>query len=1143
MSTIPRKQHIIWMNEEIEEDNTTFISQVLILLWVKDIRAIEHAPNKVITDIYNQENTFNLTSPEYQVKHVFENISGGWQNPLTIDIYWNIFSLPNWFRNDLQKLLLSKKINSNETNSKSISLENVIQHIKDTSKVNKEWNIWIMKDFILLLKTHSSLKGIVEKLNWLDEMDKSIIWTYFSSKLLGYDDQKYIANAKRNQEIKMWSKSRLLNEYNIMNACLYTEQIEFIINTCLENYWEIEKSEFLNFIDLLWVKSLFLKKWFNEDPEFLLRIKESLSEICWITKANVLNPTEEIYWKETELTSMIHFAELVILSPSFLTKKYFFDWVIIATSFFNRFPNWIDREDMNNFSKIVKSWFEDRSLWNFDDLHRSIIFCKVILENRFNDYWNSTMDEFIHLLIKNINDNENKEKQIKYYIQLLSWKRLENFDTRKELIDSIVSTIEETYWSDDRSDSYKKKILTIIQQISDTVNSLDWTNLINEICHRIESQIELTNSIYEILFYEKIWVDYLWSSSKAITWYQAVINSFEVYWNVNILLNFLNSSCNKKEKNKMINYVLEKAMIGMSSSEHNALGFKGKNNLGYIDKNFDQKSLEEMKLALENDDYSNLDKFEKKLINWIDTLLTNTYYNFRWLQISLRTLIISRILKSKTNNRKQAFTLISNKLFSKKMANKKEMKAILRAYIQVIPPYKKSLFLCGMMAAQEKNRNDWFNQWKVLATIFETMGTATIKTAQKMHSLPDMYNDITTEFKNLKSKAWIPTRKIMFNEIKKNVPRDVIDPYIDRVCEVFRASIDVWVQITTKDNEKKFLTLQPKYIEKTALQWFTDIKNTISQLRSNLVRDKTELHISETILTDMENLVSQVQKTTFEEINPSTHLQKHAIAHQQYSELEIKIWDTVIRFDTAKIFHYWDRFTYMNQLLGPHFNQLNIDKPLSTKQIAKCIIIIELYLQLTWAFVDVDRHGENVRYDESTTTVWIFDLGWMQLNKQEDRMIDTFIEIMVDGFSSNESSNPNVQDSSNFQSFMTNLTQKIRSFTWDQKRKDYLLSLQERFISLWDYFKHVDGLDILECLINVLKNDDIHPKVVNTYKQVCAKKWIMIDPNTFPTTFEIQKTKTTKYPKPIYHVSEFKPRKSKSMIVPDERYLKKDEEE
>ncbi len=737
-------------------------------------------------------------------------------------------------------------------------------------------------------------------------------------------------------------------------------------------------------------------------------------------------------------------------------------------------------------TKLLSFHINNEHRWP-EDLASLTAFYEILNRKNFFPIGSNTREKMAQKIITKTDISIlSLEEKITTLETLYLGPRLSDPTIRKILTESLTSKIQELCGIDDGTGTYSVRMEDICTFLK-KINLIDRYNLAREISESLSSQEKTSFMFRDALIGEGISRETLIQNGLEIMEKEFYYEIFSSYANEKKVINFLLSPFSKKNAEDIVNdMVIEATREG---TDMNGL-FMGK--FARADKPF----------------------VEKKILD-----VSNLFYqNFWSSSFPLRTAMIDKMLNqadTKMEAWEYGYDIITKKLIPQNDPYREDINLFLRNYLDVIPEYQKSLFLCALMTAQQKSQeSEKFEPGKILASILELLGPAEIKAGQVAHSYPDTPEDIANGLGRLKSKADVPSRWEIFEMRNKLIPEEILSR-IARTEKIHAASINITVHVIEKDGSNKILIFERENAKDRIYEGF----NRLSQMS-----DK----IGGTTMQSLKEILVEAQQLTDIETDEESNLKQSEIAFENYSGLTLDSQGETWKIQTPKILFYGDQYEYMEYMQGEHFNDLpdtNTQEKEEKRDIAKKYLTTEFAMTFSGKQTDRDRHGDNIRIDIQNKTIGLFDFGGLDLETpkevEKEALFDVFLTVIQ---SPAESLSKTISAS---------IEQKIAA---NPELKSFLRRQEQRFLALGDYLKIIDENDLRDIFFSALKIENLDP--------VFEKKLLIqfgIDKNTLTTMpggIQIQKNQTeSRWNTPIRINREAT--KSKTRVLPEEILKKK----
>lgn len=691
--------------------------------------------------------------------------------------------------------------------------------------------------------------------------------------------------------------------------------------------------------------------------------------------------------------------------------------------------------------------------------------------------------------------------KIEILMSLYQGPRISDPIVRNKHIGIFVSLVEKQYGKDDGSSNYLEKIEAICAFV-ERINIIDRYALSQAICDAVVSQERTSFRFRDAVIGEGISRESLIENSVEVMKREFYYELFEVYPNKEKIVTFLLTPFSLETAQDIANDVARVAE-NTESQVHSAFIAKfGDNHSGFIKK----KATDFAALYYHN--------------FWASSFLVRTAIIDKMIhehdqkegagELESFRLNIDKEQKQVLPAWERGYSLITEKLVPQEDPYKEKINLFLRSYLDVIPEYQKSLFLCALMTAQQKSQEtSKFETGKVLANILELLGPAEIKAGQVAHSFPDTPEEIANGLRRLKSKANIPTRWEIFELRNKLVPQEIISRIV-RTEQIHAGSINITAHVIENDGSEKILIFERENAKERIDEGFTRLSHMAENIGGN------EMRIIKEIL-------DEARKLTRIEIDEESNLEQSKIAFDNYNGIVLE-GPIPFKIKTPTMYFYGDRYKYMDYMKGLHFNDLpenTIEEKNLKQAVAKAYLALEFSMTLSGKQTDRDRHGDNIRIDTNSQQIEIglYDFGGLDLDLPSGFQKEILFDVFYGVFSSaNKSGVLNVISDSIDTMIANHVTEK-----------SFLRRQEQRFLALGDYLKMLDFKDLQDVFFTAIKMDNLDPVFQEKFlKMFGADKNIF---NELPSSMKISKklaVEDWKRPKKILVSS----KKEKLRVIP-----------
>lgn len=1098
---IPRNKLIDRWREEVSEDWTRYIFELLAILWIKDLR-IAHAmisEDDIWTYKYLQDSqpTLNSLGTLYFTS---------WS--------WVIISAEQYHDEVKQLLLLwfgkieSEKIIKNDKEHISL-LFWFFNKKKFGLWDNTEWskNVKDIEDYqvyITVKKIFDYLLYYLEQ--WNTEMITRIAELINQNSLSIYARPLYWI---KNQIVLIQWLSTLYG-----NKSVDTMMVENILHKVIIKQYLSRTDQYYTFKFALKNKNKEHASniWYDiNDFTYFLFLEDTLHNL--INDNTIFNGLKQFndILKQLVAWNFSHnsFFEMIHILDDLVNK-----WVIAQMS----------AEDIyvSNLDYIISTTFESTALQGNESLESLLEAYQIIYYNKwYETRWSAFLNLQNILIQKAINDSDIVELS-NIISTLLKINSSRDIIFENNCIDLYINRILDTRWRDDGTIQYSQKINELFVSHIDSLPFVIKNKLLERLFKSINSQKILNEYIFSALYQNKISAEWLEDFSQELKKFD-ILNSLVRLWvEYNDIISFFIEPCNEKNINTFLrNKSIRKNVTDTIELFHwwDSTRSQSTSDIHHVLRSiFNQ---EEKKVG------------KNKSYQYIQRLFTNLYEIF-WAQpLELRAFIINSI--GIENSVSDLYPIIEKHIFSNienwVKKDQEIVKLILSIYVDSLPHYQQSLFLSALLFANKQKSTQKLWLWETIAILLETLWVAEIKLWQMIHSNPSTPIEFWMAFRRLKSNVKVPTRREYWNELKHILPHELFHN-IQVMWELVRASIDTWCSLIMKDGTECFITTQSLHVYKIAKQGYERLWYLIEWLKkTNKIKKFTEIV---KIISIMEESLQQAKQITFHEIDMHKIQEREQIVQDIYLWTQVQIDWVDFMIDIWSILMYAERYKQMKLMHGVHFNDLpesNAEEKWYKKRCAIAILLIEFGLHLAWKQTDFDRHWDNVKIDKKRNIIWLYDFWWMQLSpiKTEEKRL--FIDCCITIFQNSQSS----------LSVSEALLLYIESNQRNENEKIFLLWLYQRFLSLWDYFKHIEAQDLILVFTTLLKSNIIDQEIYNYLEE---KYWFIGEIfKNMSTSFVIKKSARDNdtLQGPVYIWSPTIETKNDSMIFGDSMFIKKEE--
>ncbi len=408
----------------------------------------------------------------------------------------------------------------------------------------------------------------------------------------------------------------------------------------------------------------------------------------------------------------------------------------------------------------------------------------------------------------------------------------------------------------------------------------------------------------------------------------------------------------------------------------------------------------------------------------------------------------------------QRANFILDRLFPEGEPHSKEGKLFLRAYIDVLPSYQRSIFLAAtLVATQKKNESELRGQklglGERLAILLELMGPAETKAGQGGHSHPNTPIDIKEGLSRLKYMADPPPRWELLKLHTQQVPLEVRNNIVHVGKILGTGSYYLVYEVTLQDGKQAVLAvLRPHALERA--------ENGFENLDKMLEKLATEIAAND--LQTLREIIEDAKARAKVEASSRKAAELMDAARPSYEGAQVKVGDKIYTFHVPRLLKYGKNYRLMEKAPGNHFlDNKNVD-PQEKKDLAKAVLTFELYQILKGGRFDKDRHGAQMRIEGRD--IHMFDFGayteqepTVDERKQLGRVLEEGVAFLIAGRPLDK--------------VIQELVKKERDAG---KPTHYLSAVQEALLKLYDYYSIVPE-SLVESISAVFETGRVHPDI------------------------------------------------------------------
>ena len=432
--------------------------------------------------------------------------------------------------------------------------------------------------------------------------------------------------------------------------------------------------------------------------------------------------------------------------------------------------------------------------------------------------------------------------------------------------------------------------------------------------------------------------------------------------------------------------------------------------------------------------------------------------------------------KNNIENQKEVeaymYDKIINSILPQNSKYGKSCKKIFDVYYSVLQQYEKTLFLSAIIAWSEKSStmNSDEQLGIILAHVLWSMWPAETKFWQALHSYPNTPKELSEWLYRLKSHAQVPPMWEIWEMLQNPaIIPNKISKHIVRVNNIYAGSIHITLICENKKWDEVVLTIQ----RENALWRINEGFNMITKVINKIGNDKQFTYLSHHANT----ILQEAKHITKNELNSEIMKEQYWIAHTMYNWTEVTYDGMKVNFEAPKLIAYGDWYKYISYLPWSHFNDIATSTIVTNdvkKSFAKIILFKELLSDYQWLCTDKDRHWDNIRVDFDKMTIGNFDFWGMTLTTPTDLQKKLLWQITAQVYKEygTKGGEPLSVFLNMVDTFIVEYPNEVPFFA----------TLQQRLLSLWDYFKILDKSDFQDIIVWVL-SQNIDPIIKETIEQ------------------------------------------------------------
>jgi len=334
----------------------------------------------------------------------------------------------------------------------------------------------------------------------------------------------------------------------------------------------------------------------------------------------------------------------------------------------------------------------------------------------------------------------------------------------------------------------------------------------------------------------------------------------------------------------------------------------------------------------------------------------------------------------------RVFDYVVSRVFPLDMEYAAESRTFVQAYLDVVPEYERGLFLAALLAAGHRtsSHGDHASVGKRLAMLLEYLGPAERKLGQAIHSHPQTPHAIRSDMARLKSQADPPTRWQLIERLFAVVPESDRSTLV-RIGDLKgSASYFTTVAVERKGGVRSVMVVQRPHARPQAISGFRRLRGFVQRLREmqpTATADRAGEQRQEMCDTILE-IVEHAEHMAALETDSRHGFEQVACAQRLYDGVRVEADGIQFNCRTAAWRAFGDEFREQEEMPGVHFNDLEDGTPEERrykKAVAKACIAIELRNIFSGGSFDHDRHGAQLRIDNASNGIGMFDHGAMHL--------------------------------------------------------------------------------------------------------------------------------------------------------------------
>lgn len=456
------------------------------------------------------------------------------------------------------------------------------------------------------------------------------------------------------------------------------------------------------------------------------------------------------------------------------------------------------------------------------------------------------------------------------------------------------------------------------------------------------------------------------------------------------------------------------------------------------------------------------------------------YREFWQYPLEARAVLVNELLHSQVSRRgsgekwERIFKIVADRVFPGSDETMNNIgKEFLHSYIKSRSDEEKTLYLSAMMVAANGNSATADPEKSIARGIrlfLENSGPAAIKLGQAMASYPAVPKFIRDEMQELKSNAARPSRWEIYEWLdfyKKENPQENLE-----------FGKDVWLG-RILGSASYFVTMEKGAFADGKIPESTD--KVIKILRAAAELDsENEFKIFEKMLYDLGDkgvmeggldtfirLVKQAKDSVAVETNLDIGRQQLETAKQIYPAA-VEINGRSFNIHVADWPAYGKRWADLERAAGCDLDEIKDES--YRRDFSKAYFTVEMVNMLSGGRFDHDRHGKQLKIDQKTNTIGLFDTGAMAVVDPAPKDKELLGRILYQTI--NEVLAAPKEEA--FAKVGEVLSAKIEAvYASNQTDSPYLTEFQRGLLALSDFYKDFEAKDFIECFNSALNNSAV----------------------------------------------------------------------